>query len=86
MAAANDPSPTAALTPLKATATVQALCNKANSRLVKLTAHMRDAVALTVPESNSEEFSIMKAQSFKQLSAVCNLMIAPESAIHGCIK
>ena len=60
MAAANDPSPTAAWIPLKATATVQALCNKMNKRLVRLTAHIRGAVGLTAWEANSGETLLIR--------------------------
>lgn len=41
-AAANDPSPIAAPLPLKAITAVQALCSRIKSRLVKLTAHIRE--------------------------------------------
>jgi hypothetical protein len=60
MAAANDPSPTVALMPLKATATVQALCNIMNTKLVRLTAHILGAVALTGSEVNSEVMLLMR--------------------------
>ena len=59
MAAANDPSPTAVLMPLKATATVQALCNTMNRRLVRLTAHILGAVGPTGSEVNSNETSLI---------------------------
>jgi len=74
MAAANDPSPTAVLMPLKATATVQALCSKMNKRLVRLTAHIRGAVALMGSEVNCEEILLMESQ-FLQAAILATRLI-----------
>lgn len=63
-AAAKDPNPTPTLIPLNNKTAVQALCNRMNSKLVKVTAHIRGLAAVVGAMARSDEILVMDDEPF----------------------